>query len=68
MILPTIKNEAALLFYTLQFRYKRERFYEPCELQFQVIATYSLLHLLVCLTTGPKHLPKRALHIGRVEI
>ena len=26
---------------------------------------YSLIHLAVCLTTGPKPLPKRALHIVR---
>jgi len=28
-------------------------------------AGYSFIHLAVCLTTGPKHLPKRALHIVR---
>jgi hypothetical protein len=26
---------------------------------------HSLIHLVVCLTTGPKPLPKRALHIVR---
>jgi hypothetical protein len=29
------------------------------------VAMYSFIHLVVCLTTGPKPLPKRALHIGR---
>ena len=30
-----------------------------------VLISYSFIHLVVCLTTGPKPLPKRALHIVR---
>jgi len=34
-------------------------------LTFRLLMSYSFIHLVVCLTTGPKPLPKRALHIVR---
>ena len=32
-----------------------------------VLGVYSFIHLVVCLTTGPKPLPKRALHIVTIQ-
>jgi len=41
----------------------RRRQHVPPEMSEQNL--YSFIHLVVCLTTGPKPLPKRALHIVR---
>ena len=45
--------------------HRRRKPVVPCSITYRQWPSYSFIHLVVCLTTVPKPLPKRALHIVR---